>query len=311
MFRASGLFLQLRTPQRLCPHVRRRSTCVDCSGSQVCQHRRIRRQCGVCRGAAYCSHGCRRSTCIACKGSQICPHLRTRSRCGACKENPGVVLSAYPSSARYYGANEASAIEGPRPKCPHGRKASDCRACLGVSYCEHGRIRRTCSDCGGNGVCVHGKVVSHCRICGGVQFCTHDRQRSQCRKCRGTTLCPRTASGGKRVESAAARPCARTDVSSSPVSLVWAPRSVSTVAAPNVRCAEVVRCASTAEDATPACTVALGASLCNPWCGPNLSDRPNSVAQRFSVAGQPLGTLSKPKKAHDADSTKKTTLTWR
>jgi len=68
----------------ICPHNRRRSSCIDCNGTSVCIHKRQRSQCIDCNGASICIHKRQRSQCIDCNGTSICIHKRQRSQCIDC-----------------------------------------------------------------------------------------------------------------------------------------------------------------------------------------------------------------------------------
>lgn len=81
-----------------------------------------------------------------------------------------------------------------KPKCPHGKRKSECKDCKGGSVCCHDRIKSTCKDCKGSSFCEHGKQKSRCRTCGGKSFCEHDIRKSICKECKkngtgGNELC--------------------------------------------------------------------------------------------------------------------------
>ena len=75
------------------------------------------------------------------------------------------------------------------PKCPHGRRRSQCKECGGSQICEHGRLRATCTACGGTQICEHGRRRNRCKDCGGSEICEHGRRRSQCKECGGSQIC--------------------------------------------------------------------------------------------------------------------------
>jgi hypothetical protein len=82
-----------------------------------------------------------------------------------------------------------------RPKCPHGRRRSQCKECGGASICEHGRQRSTCKECGGASICEHDIRRDRCKECGGASICEHDIRRDRCKECGGSQICEH---GGRR-----------------------------------------------------------------------------------------------------------------
>lgn len=118
--------------KQLCPHLRRRVTCVDCGGRQVCEHRRVRSQCRECKGSQLCLHGCRRSTCRVCGGSQICPHLLHARACPLCCASSRAVSRSETDQSR--------------------------RDRIARERCVHGKWRVSCLDCATNGATSHSPV---------------------------------------------------------------------------------------------------------------------------------------------------------
>jgi len=76
--------LNSSSQQRLCKHLRERSKCFPCGGTQMCEHGRRRHRCKECGGPSICMHKRERSSCKPCRGSQICEHNRRRTICKAC-----------------------------------------------------------------------------------------------------------------------------------------------------------------------------------------------------------------------------------
>ena len=75
------------------------------------------------------------------------------------------------------------------PKCPHGRRRSECKECGGGSICEHDRRRSTCKECGGSQICEHDRRRSLCKECGGGSICEHNIRRARCKECGGGEIC--------------------------------------------------------------------------------------------------------------------------
>ncbi len=112
--------------RKKCEHGKRRSTCIECGGSEICEHGKRRSLCIECGGSGICEHGKRRSQCIECGGSSICEHGKQRSTCIEC---------------------------GGSGICEHNKERRYCIECGGSGICEHKRQRRYCVDCSGNGLC--------------------------------------------------------------------------------------------------------------------------------------------------------------
>jgi hypothetical protein len=148
--------------QKLCPHNKRKSRCVQCGGKGICEHDRIRSRCKECRGSEICEHNQRHSQCKECRGSQICEHNRRRLICKEC---------------------------GGSQICEHDRIRSSCKECRGGSICEHDKIRYNCKECRGGSICEHNRYRSHCKECKGSQICEHDRNRSRCIICNPSVSC--------------------------------------------------------------------------------------------------------------------------
>ena len=58
-----------------------------------------------------------------------------------------------------------------RPRCEHGRRKAQCKACKGIAICEHGRLKAQCNACGGSKICEHGRQKYECKDCGGSGVC--------------------------------------------------------------------------------------------------------------------------------------------
>ena len=74
--------------QSKCKHVRGRSRCLFCGGSQICEYNKIKQYCLFYGGGEICERSRKRSICKGCGGGQICEHNLERSKWLVC-DPPG------------------------------------------------------------------------------------------------------------------------------------------------------------------------------------------------------------------------------
>ena len=147
--------------RKKCPHVRRKTHCMECKGSSICVHDKVKTQCRNCQGSAICVHNKRKTVCRDCQGSAFCVH--GKRNCRDCK------------SVAF---------------CVHDKLKTQCRNCQGSAICVHNKRKTVCRDCQGSAFCVHDKLKARCRDCQGVAICVHDKMKIRCIQCGGSQICP-------------------------------------------------------------------------------------------------------------------------